>query len=198
MRSRSALKRGASKARKCSDNKAYLSGMPSWLWLLTGLAVGFFVALLFEFSPSAVDTQKVTESSELVEKDSGPEPVFDFYRLLPESDINLYGAGVSNPAPKHAAKPDNKEEQEELVSKNEDSARYLLQAGSFRSRKDADRLKVQLLLWGLSPNIKKVTVGSGGSWHRVQLGPFEDKQALYRAQQLLAEHNVDSLMLKMR
>ncbi|MDP0560934.1 MAG: SPOR domain-containing protein [Candidatus Endonucleobacter sp. (ex Gigantidas childressi)] len=198
MRSQSAVKRGASKARKRSDNKSYLSSIPGWLWLLTGLAGGFFVALLFELSPATVDTEEVAESSELIEQTSGPKPVFDFYKLLPESEMNLSGASTNHSVLEHTAKPDKEKGQKGSASKNEAPSRYLLQAGSFRSIKDANHLKVQLLLWELSPNIEKITVGNGESWYRVQLGPFDDTEELHRTQRLLAKHNIDSLMLKMR
>ena len=196
MSSRPTSKRGASKAKRESGRKTGLSSLPGWLWLVTGLAAGFFVAFLFRLSPNAVDARKVAGHPVQAEKTSDPAPVFDFYTLLPESEVNLPKTEPVAPGKKQVKKQTGNDQKQANVKEN--SARYLLQAGSFRSIKDADRLRAQLLLWGLSPRVEKVNVGSGESWHRVQIGPFEDKDSLYSAQKILAEHNVDSLLLKMR
>ncbi len=165
--------------------------------MITGLAAGFFVAFLFQLSPEAVDVREVAGYPQTVEKNNDPSPVFDFYTLLPESEIMLSEAGNQQASsPKQSPAREGQRSQTQV--KEGSSSLYLLQAGSFRSLKDADRLRAQLLLWGLSPRIEKVSVGSGESWHRVQLGPFDDKNTLNGAQKVLAEHNVDSLLLKMR
>ncbi|WP_263082055.1 SPOR domain-containing protein [Endozoicomonas sp. Mp262] len=197
MSKRPTSRRGASKAKKDGNSSFPLSGLPGWLWLITGLAVGFFVAFLFRLSPDAVDIREVAGHPVPAEQSREPEAVFDFYTLLPESEVILPGdnGAVVDPVKRDITKPQQKVG---ITQENSTASRYLLQAGSFRSSKDADRLRAQLLLWGLNPRVEKVNVGNEEYWHRVQLGPFDDKNTLHGAQKILADHNMDSLLLKMR
>ena len=192
-------------------NAAGLSGVPGWLWLVTGVAAGFFVAFLFRDSPDRPVVEGEAGQPELVQKNTHPTPVFDFYTLLPESEVVV---GDREKPLVVAEKPQKKDttaydkvasvdKKETDVTESKDnskkmSALYLLQAGSFRSLKDADRLRAQLLLWGLNPRVERVSVGEGEYWHRVQVGPFSNKQALDSARQTLADNKVDTLLLKMK
>ncbi|MGB1271593.1 MAG: SPOR domain-containing protein, partial [Endozoicomonas sp.] len=128
---------------------------------------------------------------------------FDFYTLLPESEVTLPMAEPSSrPAPEKQADRsganDKKGDTKGSVSSSGVPRKYLLQAGSFRNAQDADRLRAQLLLQGLNPKVEKVNVGSGETWHRVQLGPFIDRSSLHNAQQVLASQNIDSLLLQLK
>jgi cell division protein FtsN len=72
---------------------------------------------------------------------------------------------------------------------------YLLQAGSFRQREDADRRRAELLLLGLEPRIEE-TNSDNGRWFRVYLGPFNSHSAMTRARSLTAAQDIDTLLLK--
>jgi len=111
-----------------------------------------------------------------------PKPRFDFYTLLPEQTIDL---DVAPNEPVVAA--DN--------SPPPLSGFYLLQAGSFKQREDADRRRAQLLLLGLEPKIEE-TNGNNGRWYRVYLGPFASRAKLNKARSLTAAQNIDTLLLK--
>lgn len=196
-------RRGTSKptARKTSNATPKV---PAWMLLLTGFATGFFVKSLIDLTPSAVDVPiaKVESGGQGSTPDE-PDPVFDFYTLLPETEVVLpdleatsvtrtpplnasgSGAAVSVPAPGP---------QPAATS----HARYLLQAGSFRSEKDAERLRANLILSGLSPRISKVSVNGGETWHRVQIGPFDDQGSLDNARSVLAGQKIDSLLLRLK
>ncbi|MGI9277247.1 MAG: SPOR domain-containing protein [Endozoicomonas sp.] len=193
MSSRTTARRGASKAagRKKPASK---SRIPGWLWLLTGFCAGFFLAFLIKLTPSPVEVppRPGADTGEKV-RGSEPNPVFDFYTLLPESEVILPEVEREQ---KPAATTPNR--QQPAKTEPRKPSRYLLQAGSFRSSSDADRLRAQLLLAGLTPKVEKVDVGSGESWHRVQLGPFENRGELDNAQKVLAEMKIDSLLLKLK
>lgn len=195
-RSNSTTKRGASKSK--STSKASDASLPSWVWMLTGLVIGVFVAFLAGLAPSAKDVwtvaEQVASSSSRNKKDH--QPVFDFYTLLPESEVTV---SIAHPEPAPASgKVQSKQDQKSATIAATPPKKYLLQAGSFRSSKDAERLRVQLLLEGLAPNIEKVRIGGGETWHRVQLGPFTDRSSLQNAQKVLASQNVDSLLLQIK
>ena len=72
---------------------------------------------------------------------------------------------------------------------------YLLQAGSFRQRQDADRRRAELLLLGLEPKIEGSN-GDNGRWFRVYVGPFESRSQLAKARSLTAAQDIDTLLLK--
>ena len=115
-----------------------------------------------------------------------PKPRFEFYTLLQEQTIEVEeevetvepAADVSKP-PAATAPPQP----------------YYLQAGSFRQREDAERRRAELLLLGLEPSIQESTVDSG-RWFRVSLGPFESHDAVSKARGLLANQNIDSVLMK--
>ncbi len=191
-------KRGAS--RSASAKKKSKINIPGWIWLLTGFASGFFIAFLMGLTPAAVDVRTVTGNNS--EKDPSQKvnkPVFDFYTLLPESEVKV----DVEPVP-----VDRKQRQPEIESKTTQAKPrvqpkakpqiFLLQAGSFRNVKDAERLRAQLLLEGLNPKIEKVGVGGGENWFRVQLGPFDDQHSLKTTRSTLAGMNIDSLLLQVK
>ncbi|AMO57899.1 hypothetical protein GZ77_12535 [Endozoicomonas montiporae] len=192
---RATSRRGASKGstRKSSSGKPKV---PGWLFLVTGFALGFFVASLISLTPSAIDVPvPQREDGKASAKNSEPNPVFDFYTLLPETEVVLpepEATPVTRPAPKPAATT------RAPATKPAEHNRYLLQAGSFRSEKDADRLRATLILSGLTPRISKVNVAGGETWHRVQIGPFDDQGSLDNARRILAEQKIDSLLLKLK
>lgn len=109
-----------------------------------------------------------------------PKPRFDFYKLLPEQTIEV------DVAPAEVAQPRTDAAPGEL---------YLLQAGSFRQREDADRRRAELLLLGLEPRVEETT-GDNGRWFRVYVGPFEARSQVARARSLTAAQDIDTLLLK--
>ena len=74
---------------------------------------------------------------------------------------------------------------------------YLLQAGSFRSAGDADRVRAQLLLLGL-PNVhvSEVTTESGTTWYRVRTGPFLNRTTLKEGRNKLEAQGITPLAVK--
>ena len=90
-------------------------------------------------------------------------------------------------------------EQEETAGATE----YLLQAGSFRLRDDADRMRGWLMLYsglpgvqGLSITASAVELQEQGTWHRVLIGPFEDRNAVDQAMAHLRQRDVATLLLE--
>ena len=71
----------------------------------------------------------------------------------------------------------------------------MLQAGSFRSYADADRLKANLAFQGLESRID-VSEKDSGTWHRVRLGPYDSRREADRIKSRLARLNVNSIILR--
>ena len=72
---------------------------------------------------------------------------------------------------------------------------YNLQAASFRTSEQADRLKVQLILENLSASIEEVSV-KGTPYYRVMVGPFTDRSIMNKAQDVLANHRINAIVFK--
>ena len=58
--------------------------------------------------------------------------------------------------------------------------RYRVQAGSFREKGEADRLRASLILEGMDSHIRTSRTANG-TWHRVMVGPYEDRAGAERA-----------------
>ncbi len=77
-----------------------------------------------------------------------------------------------------------------------DSGRYALQAGSFKSKAEADRYRATVMLAGLPVKVQKVTIKAGEEWYRVMVGPFTGKDTATDARKNLQREGVDSLVVK--
>lgn len=70
--------------------------------------------------------------------------------------------------------------------------RFYLQAGSFRSRDDADRVRAQIILMGQDARVETGTV-NGQTWYRVMSGPFNSREQMSGAQHSLSSAGFQSL-----
>ena len=176
-----------------SDNS---SKVPAWVWVTTpAIAIGF-VGFIFYLSTipagdelEAVrgDARKVLEESaakareDAAKIESKVKPSYDFYRLLEKQTVEVPDVEEYKSTPKDAA------------AKYE----YRLQAGSFRSDSDADRMRAELILEGLPAYLESSAV-NGSTWHRVSVGPYTDRSKLNKAQDILVSRNVSPLVLKQK
>lgn len=83
-----------------------------------------------------------------------------------------------------------------LQKEPKDSNRYALQAGSFKSKAEADRHRATVMLAGLPVKVQKVTIKAGEEWYRVVVGPFTGKDNASDARKNLQREGVDSLVVK--
>ena len=152
-----------------------------WRWYFAGLASGIFLSFLLYLGtlPDAAGPEPGPGQAK-AEPETPPKPRFDFYTMLPEQEIE-----VDEPA----------QQPSRNATTAEPEAYYLLQAGSFRQREDADRRRAELLLLGLEPSVEEAQ-GENGRWFRVYLGPFESRSTMSRARSLTAAQNIDTLLLK--
>jgi cell division protein FtsN len=168
--------------RRTSDKSAASSTASSFRGFVAGLLTGAFLSFLVYLgtAPSSDNPVQVNQTA-AAPKAQPPKPRFDFYNLLPKQTIEVdveRAADVSKPPANPAA-----------------ADVYILQAGSFRQREDADRRRAELLLLGLEPTIEE-TEGDNGRWSRVYLGPFETHSSMSRARSLTANQDIDTLLLK--
>ncbi len=171
--------------------------LPGWLWLITGLAIGLFVSGLAWLRDQPDDPSKqvakkareeVVSTREVVEEQEEEKPRFDFYTLLPELEVVIpdddYEVEITRPA-----------QTETTNTPAEPSGSYRLQAGSFRSIDEADRLRARLILLGVEADIQTVKVNNQ-TWHRVRVGPFNNLDELNTVRKRLGNHSIQTLVMK--
>ena len=177
---------------------------PSWVWFISGLLIGlFFSGLVWlkqlpvpeQFAPKPSQVKPVTAENESkkadVEKEAANKPRFDFYTILPETEVV-----VPQPETKAPLKT-TPITLTQTKQKDSDSERYMLQMGSFRSYLDADRMKANLALVGIEAEIQQVSINSGEKFHRVRSGPH-NKEKLNAIRNRLKQNNVNSLVIKLK
>ena len=162
------------------------SGGRGWQLYFAGVATGLFISFLAYLGalPTSIgsvqDQQALAQPAEPV-----PKPRFDFYTLLPQQTFETDPETVAVEPAADVSKPN--------VAASADV--YVLQAGSFRQRTDADQRRAELLLLGLEPRVQEA-VSDNVRVFRVYLGPFESHAAMTKARGLTANQNIATLLLK--
>lgn len=172
---------GKSKKRNTSRKPANKSQVPGWVWLFTGIVTGLFIAFLAhlaDITPQSKEQAEQTVAKPKAQKQEKPTTSFEFYTLLPEREVIV---PVDD-------EPSSDQPKEKII--------YILQAGSFKSAADADRLRAKLILLGMDTKVEEVTGKGNGTWHRVQVGPFVSRSKLSKARNTLISNNIETLLLK--
>ncbi|MDH1442692.1 SPOR domain-containing protein [Pseudomonas sp. GD03721] len=218
-RKKPAPKRGASRYQAPAKKP-----VPGWIWLACGLVVGGFFMFLFSLEPGRDeikrDKSEQVSSSKPEPKPTQPEPArpkYDFYTLLPESEVILPQALEETPPPVPEQKPVTPEQAAKIDTARAEAAlngqvpppappvlasapvttQFFLQAGSFRKRDDADGLRAQIILLGQNVRVETGKVREE-TWHRVLVGPFASREQLASAQKTLAAGGFSNLLLQQR
>jgi len=175
--------------------------LPGFVWLLAGLALGLFVALLVyldkqpevsadfgaavqkELEKLKHNTSGTVEANKQDEKDSErQEPKFNFYTILPELEVLI---------------PDSETQPPETSNNEVSSAgkKYVLQAGSFSTNQDADRRRAELAMQGIESHIQRVKINDK-NYHRVYIGPTEDLNRLNMLRSRLRAAKIDVFRIR--
>jgi cell division protein FtsN len=105
---------------------------------------------------------------------------YDFFTVLPEIEVVVPQREIEERAREPADTPAQ--------------GPYMIQVGSFRSRSDADGLRAQITLLGLSAEIQTVTVNDA-TWHRVRVGPFDNARDADGARRRLQDNGLEAMVL---
>ncbi|AUI69238.1 SPOR domain-containing protein [Beggiatoa leptomitoformis] len=188
---------------------------PPWAWFLGGILLGIFLSFLVylrEIAPYLThapttetppsDSSKATDKPEksptsvaatppatvvAAEKRPVPPTHFEFYDVLKQPSV-LQTTTQAN---------DNNSLAEEATPPTvQTPGTYLLQAGSFRDKREAEGLKVHLASLGLIANIEEAALDNTGVWYRVRLGPFDDLTILNQVRNQLTASNITSVVLR--
>lgn len=191
------------------------NSLPGYVWLLSGLAIGLFIAFIVYLDKqpeskkdfgSAVQEElkkikqqakkKNTTKTTATKKDQK----FNFYTILPELEV-LIPESETRP-PERPAETKNKtittnNTSKPNKSKPNKSKQYVLQVGSFQSLNDAEKLKANLAFLGLAANIQHVSINKQ-AWHRVRTGPYKNKQQLYKNQKILKQNGIHAMSMELK
>jgi len=164
----------------------------SWRSFGSGLVVGIilgpllYLAMVADSNPD----RSADSANDTPVKTAKPEPSslnklknqieFEFYDILQQEKTGI----AVEPEPARESKKSDR--------------RYMLQAGSFRKLADADQLRAELIMLGLSNTKINTVARSNSTWHRVQIGPYESKRALNQARNVLSRNGTDSLVLSVK
>jgi cell division protein FtsN len=163
--------------------------IPAILWIIIGISLAFGGQYFYKQAKnnpevSAViekandtltkTTQKAIEPIKQIEEQEAPR--FEFYELLKENKVEVN----VDPLP---------------VSEKK-SFQYIVQAGSFRNKDDAERMRAQLILNNLTNTTTDSIKTQNGTWHRVMVGPFTNRSKLEKARDTLASLNIQGLVKK--
>lgn len=190
--------------------------LPGYVWLLSGLAIGLFIAFIVYLDKqpdndknfgSAVQEEleklklqqkkKTTKKAEPAKDKTTTEKKeqkFNFYTILPELEVFIPESETrppDSPTKTKSHKSTNK------TTKPPTNKQYVLQVGSFQSLSDAEKLKANVAFLGLSAHIQHVTVNKQ-TWHRVRTGPYKSKQLLYRSQKTLKKNDIHAISMELK
>ncbi len=185
-----ARKSSTSRRRSSTNNRRRAQrdqhAAPWWMWSLGALILGAFGYFLYWLSVGTPATSLPKREKEIIAKPAAKtpekkkEPRFTFYTILPEKEVIVPEGEVKV-----------RKRQEHLGQKP--SGHYFIQAGSFRTHADADRLKAQLALLGVQARIEQAKV-KGSVWHRVRMGPFASMTEVESLRSRLRKHRIDSVV----
>ena len=201
------------KTRVTAKNK---KSLPGYIWLLSGLAIGLFVAFIvyldrqpennkdfgsavqLELEKLKQQTKKKSNRAPATAKAPATdkkEAKFNFYTLLPELEVLIPESETRPPASTSKSASTPKTESRKPQQKS--TKQYILQVGSFQNLNDAKKLKANLAFLGLEAGIQHVTVNKQ-AWHRVRTGPYQNKQQLYQKQKLLKQNEINSISMELK
>ena len=148
------------------------------------VAIAFIASLYFlnKVPPSSsVLTEPSSSTQTKTKKKAEPtaktEERFNFYDILKESEVV----------------PPKVEEYKYTEKGKPTKYQYILQTGSFRSLKDAERQRATIGFQGLKGKIEK-TSNKGNTWYRVQVGPFYSRSKMNGAMDKLVAINLQPLV----
>jgi cell division septation protein DedD len=145
-----------------------------------GIALGIAFTLAGALLPEWWGNRPAAVAAAPIASDSAPVTRFEFFERLPNEKISAR----PEPADTSTAPPVANGPQE-----------FLLQAGSFTNKEDAERLRATLAQSGWNTQTATVMLSSGATRHRVIVGPFASSQETQRAITQLRKQDVDALVL---
>ena len=157
-----------------------------------GLGLGLFVALLIwitdhRSAPRAVEDKPEPHrtpatAAVAAAANSADNNNYDFYQMLPKFEVVV---------------PEKERDvrRVDAQAKIDRPGTYFLQAGSYKSEADAERIRAQLARQDIPANVQRVAVDAD-VWFRVRIGPIKDLGQLNALRRQLQSADIDSLVIR--
>jgi hypothetical protein len=169
------------------------------LSFLTGLSLGLFITVIVYFhehsatienNNSLLASEPVIDTAKLADKKNDdiaqlPEPQFDFYKILPNKEVNI-------------SEWESVEDDSPTKQKENQPVMFVLQVGSFKEFGAADEIKAKLAMMGVTADIQRVVINGQDVRHRVRIGPYENTEKLQKARDRLLANDLDFMLLKLK
>lgn len=110
-----------------------------------------------------------------------PEPRFTFYKILPEKEVIVSESEIQNRA------------RQEKAGQSERTGSYLIQAGSFKTREEAEKLKARLAEAKVNARMEQVMI-ENATWYRVKVGPYSNLIDAEKMRAYLRKNKLDSVL----
>lgn len=214
------------------------AGFGSSLSFVTGLLVGLTVAAVVYFTglghrpPASVAPAAAPPAANgpevVVQEDHSalaplagdaevpPEPEFDFYTILPNTEVKVPeaelaepvepaapaqdartgAAVVTPPPPAQATAPVPAETPPVAAPAPAPTVTYIVQVGAYQRVQEADQTKALLALQGITSAIQRITKEGQGVWFRVVVGPYATAQEAQSARVRVGDAGFKGLVLK--
>jgi cell division protein FtsN len=181
-------------------------------WFLLGTLTGSFGVGLYWMTQTRGPVTPPVAIAPKPERPAPQEPSFQFENILRDTVVDIKPDDKPLPPPAPRPEPPPPDEPDAPVKPSTPpadapkkttaapagSGTYVLQVGSFKTAKDADRMKAQLALLGVSTRVQPVTMKNGDIWHRVLTGPLDGKKAMEQTRAALQKHGKEAIPVKVK
>lgn len=167
--------------------------------LAVGLVCGAILAALYMGSRENEPGRFGSGIRSLLRKERAPEPQatappdekktkpapkvkLDFHEVLPTLGEDFSESDVVTDDEPVEERPDR---------------RYILQAGSYKSDRDAEEMKARLALAGFEAVIQRVNIRYKGTYYRVRMGPYDSKRKVLLDRKRLGKLGINALAIRM-
>jgi len=129
--------------------------------------------------PVAADS-KNDEQTTAIAAAEPEEPYYEFFTILPQAEVVVPDFEIKTRV------------REELVGKTK-SAKYVIQAGSFREASEAERHKAKLAQLGIESRVEAAKVNNV-MWYRVNIGPYDNPSSVSTIKELLGKNGISMIV----
>ena len=185
---------------------------PVW-WFLFGVLTGSFGVGLYWMTQAPGQVPAPVAAIPKAERPAPAHPNFQFEKILRETVVDSKDNGKPPPPPAPRPEPPPPPSAEPTAEPGDaakdakketgaaaapESGSYVLQIGSFKTAKDADNMKAQLAMLGVTTRVQSVKLKNGEVWHRVTTGPLSSKKAMEQTRATLKKHGKEAIPIKVK
>ncbi len=149
---------------------------------VAGIVLGALGVLAGAYGPELLEQEPATKAPPA--EPGKPQLTFEFPKLLKENEV------VVDPTP---YTPPGSITTPEVVEAPPEAKEFIIQAGSFRSVADAESVRASLLLQDLPVSMVPVML-TDGTWYRVVVGPYTNRDDGQAMLSRLQEQNLDVIL----